>query len=546
MRGGSAGAGHTIRRSLSVAGLLSLGTVILTYPQSVNIGSAVGDHYDALFSIWRLSWIARALGHRLALFDANIFFPERLTLAYSDAILLPGVIGAPLIWAGVTPAVVHNLLVLATFPAAGLAMYLLVEDLTGSSRAGVLSAFVFAFSPYRVAHLPQLELLWMWPIPLAFKALQRLIHKPTLKGSALLAGCVVAQVLGCLYYAVFLCVGLAIVGATHLVGRPRRSLLELVGALGAAAALSGLLLWRYVGTYRAAAALHAPRTILDVAPWSARWTAYFSVSDASLLYRHVGHPGSLEMTLFPGIIAIILAVYALRPVSRLTLGYAVLALLSVDLSLGVNGSGLFVLLFGSFGALRVPARAYVLVSTSVAVLAGVGLSKAGDRLRRRHAESSVQWAAALTILAVTIELSSVPLYLMKLDPNPPAVYRWLAVQPTAVVLEWPVPSASSLGVTREPFYMYYSTMHWKPLVNGYSGHYPESYIGLLEAMVDFPSEASIAALHERGVTHIILHRQYDPERFMKTVDAMTRRRELEPVSYERRLDGDVAVFRMQP
>ena len=538
-----------MRNRLLVLSLLVFGTIVLTYPQAFRLSDAVGNHYDALFSIWRLGWIAHSLKQGTHLFDANIFYPERLTFAYSDAILLPGLIGAPLAWAGIKPATVYNLLVLATFPATGFAMYVVVQALTGSLPAAILSAFIFAFSPYRIAHLPQLELLWMWPIPLAFNALHDLAHAPTPRRASLLAVWVVAQALGCLYYAAFLCLGLAILAGVALVGRPWRSVTRSLVWIAVAAALAGIALWPYLHVYRTASTLLPARSILEVATWSAHWVSYASVLDTSLLYRLLGHSESLEMTLFPGLLAVSLALYGIRPLSRLTVGYVLLAWVAIDLSLGVNGSGLFEFLFyrvGFVGALRVPARTFALLSASIAVLAGFGLSKSIEKLQRLCAPPVVLAAISFVFAAVAIEFWSAPLHLMALDVEPPVVYRWLAVQPEAVVLEWPLPGGSSVGLTHEPTYMYYSTFHWKPLVNGYSGHYPDSYIRLLDDMIDFPSDSSIRALHGRGVTHVILHGEYDQDAFAQTVDAMTRRPEFESVIKERRPKGDVAVFGLRP
>ena len=93
--------------------------------------------------------------------------------------------------------------------------------------------------------------------------------------------------------------------------------------------------------------------------------------------------------------------------------------------------------------------------------------------------------------------------------------------------------------------MYYSTIHWKPLVNGYSGRYPDSYIRLLDDMIDFPSDDSIRALQGRGVTHVILHSEYDRDAFAKTIEAMNHRPEFAFVLGEPRAGRDVAVFRLQ-
>jgi hypothetical protein len=74
--------------------------------QQVVAFHAVSDLGDPLFSIWRLSWVAHQLPRDpLHLFDANIFFPELRTLAYSDAMLVPALLAAPFIWLG---SVAHN------------------------------------------------------------------------------------------------------------------------------------------------------------------------------------------------------------------------------------------------------------------------------------------------------------------------------------------------------------------------------------------------------------------------------------------------------
>jgi len=78
--------------------------------------SLLPDSDDALFSVWRLAWVAHQLPRDPAhLFDANIFYPHRNTLAYSDAMLLVGAAAAPLFWSGVDPVRIHNAVLLFAF-----------------------------------------------------------------------------------------------------------------------------------------------------------------------------------------------------------------------------------------------------------------------------------------------------------------------------------------------------------------------------------------------------------------------------------------------
>ena len=80
-------------RLLGVTAVYLALTVVATYPQVRQLASGIRDDIDVYFSVWRLAWIAHQLpGHPFQLFDANIFYPERHTLAYSDALVGPGVV----------------------------------------------------------------------------------------------------------------------------------------------------------------------------------------------------------------------------------------------------------------------------------------------------------------------------------------------------------------------------------------------------------------------------------------------------------------------
>jgi len=133
---------------LAAAVALAALTIFLTWPQALYLGTKVAVHNDPFFSTWRLAWIAHALRtdpHHL--YDANIFYPERNTLAYSDAMLLEGAIGAPFIWAGVSPVLVYNILLLAGIVSSGVGVFVLVRYLTKNAGAALVSAAIFTLMP---------------------------------------------------------------------------------------------------------------------------------------------------------------------------------------------------------------------------------------------------------------------------------------------------------------------------------------------------------------------------------------------------------------
>ena len=244
---------------MRVAGVLAgfaVITIALTYPQVLELTSHVGGHYDSLFGVWRIAWIAHQLRtDPRHLFDANIFYPEQNTLAYSDALMLPGLAAAPLIWAGVSPVLVYNLLVLLSFVSSGAAMYWLARSLGGSQAAGWLSGIVFAFHPYRFAHYSQIELLWTCWIPLSFWALHRTIATRRPLFGATLGLMVALQTLCCLYYGVFLVTALVVLAAVLATSLRLREVLALAPAAAAAVGVAAALLTPYALPYTANATL---------------------------------------------------------------------------------------------------------------------------------------------------------------------------------------------------------------------------------------------------------------------------------------------------
>ena len=61
------------------------------------------------------------------MFDANIFYPERRTLAFSETLIVPALIVAPLRWLGVGTLLVYNMVFLSGFIVSGAGTVVLVS-----------------------------------------------------------------------------------------------------------------------------------------------------------------------------------------------------------------------------------------------------------------------------------------------------------------------------------------------------------------------------------------------------------------------------------
>src|SRR4029453_17286967 len=153
-------------------------TAVVTYPQVRGLSTAVPYHSDPYFSMWRLGWGAhQLLRDPRHLFEANIFYPAHDTLGYSDAMLLPAVLLAPLTWAGINPVTVYNVTLLAALALSGFMAFLLAQRLTHSLAASIVAGTLYAFAPSRFTHYMHLELQIVLWIPLALLLIHRIVEE---------------------------------------------------------------------------------------------------------------------------------------------------------------------------------------------------------------------------------------------------------------------------------------------------------------------------------------------------------------------------------
>jgi hypothetical protein len=156
-----------------------------------------------------------------------------------------------------------------------------------------------------------------------------------------------------------------------------------------------------------------------------------------------------------------------------------------------------------FRGLRAPARFGPLIQLALGVLAAFGIARLAAR-RPRYATAFT----AVSLALIAVEYAQRPMTLMEMGNTRPSLYAWLAKQPPGTVtLEMPLPTPTTLP-RLDPLFMYNSTWHWQPIVNGYSGHYYPPYVELLKDLADFPGETADAALERVGVQIVIVHRAF--------------------------------------
>lgn len=495
----------------------------LTWPQARELYS-VPDLGDPLFSIWRIAWISHQLPRDpLSLFDANIFFPERLTLTYSDSLIVPALMSAPFFWLGAHPVLIYNLLFLSGFVLSGVTAFLLVRALTGRQDAAIVSGAIFALYPYRFEHYSHLELqMAMW-MPLALWGLHRTLASGRLRDGLATGLAYALQTLSSLYYGAFLAAYMVVLGVALWLGRGRPW--RPVGPLVAGALLAAVMIAPVASQYVASKPMMGDRTLQTIETYSAEGPDYLKAHHRTWTYRSWSFGGHAERQLFPGVTPVVLSAVALwPPLSVSRIGYALALALAVDGSLGFNGK-VFPWLHGNlspFRGLRVPARFSFLAGLTLAILAGYG---AADLLRRWP-----RWRAALTgaMLAAVIVEAIPRMPLTPIWHEPPPIYSAFAGRPPTVLAEFPMPFDDQVAWW-DTRYLYFSTWHWQKLVNGNSGFFPPSHDELLERVRDFPSEAAIDYLQERGVEYLAFHGAFSrsQDRYRNTIRFLDARSDLE-------------------
>jgi hypothetical protein len=89
---------------------------------------------------------------------------------------------------------------------------------------------------------------------------------------------------------------------------------------------------------------------------------------------------------------------------------------------------------------------------------------------------------------------------------PPPSYQALASLPRGPVAEFPFYDRR-VDFHIHTRYMIFSTVHWQPLLNGYSDFIPPDFRTLASRLASFPSQDSFRAMRERRVRYITVHRE---------------------------------------
>jgi hypothetical protein len=317
--GGSGGSPLKAREVLLAAALFLAATVALTWPQAARMGSGLGDLWDAKLNAWIFHWdFHQTFRDPLHLFDANIFHPARYALAFSENLFGAAVFGFPLFASGASTLFVYNFLFLLGMFLSAMGAWTLAREITGNPAASLLAGMVFAFVPWRLAQIPHIQYQWGPFLPLLLLFLLRSLGGGRRRDLFLFAVFFAWNALTNVHYAIFSGILLAVVlawerltgDAPGLRGRIRQTVI--------ATAVAAVAVLPFYVPYAKAAKLYGMRrSIGEMRFYSARPSALLVAGPQNKLWAPLTQRFACpEAEMFPGVVPVALAVYAVSRLRR--------------------------------------------------------------------------------------------------------------------------------------------------------------------------------------------------------------------------------------
>jgi len=500
---------------------------------------------DRNLNVWIIAWVAHALATEPAkLFDGNILYPARDTLAGSEHMLAHVPFTVPAYVLTHNAAYVLKAMMLESIVLTALAAFVVVRHHTGDGAAALAAGALLTLSPWRfeprgvhggVAAEPQY--LGFQFLPFALVALALYVERGRFSAWLAFAGAMALQALASFYlgYAAFSTI--PAYAAVLLLARPggdeatrgdawrhpreidsRRAVGVVAGLFAAALVVlpigipylrlrrSGVVPeydldfvaklstppWWYV----------SPRGIELVGPLAAMLTIAFAIVRIAQVLRLAPRRGRAR----PAVVGES-AAWALLA-AGLVLGWGPYQELPGGWRLPLPFALLWKVVPG-FSAMRGAGRFVVILSLASALLAGYALASVRWLLGRARWPFAVALVAVAVFRAAREPVQAVP---SGVGADAAPAYRWLAARPPGEpVLELPAKAGEDdlWGLTIDSQYMLASTVHWQPILNGYTAYEPPSRYVVAALAQRLPERDAVARLVSLvDVRWLLVHRRW--------------------------------------
>ncbi|MCD6419520.1 MAG: hypothetical protein J7L41_02230 [Synergistetes bacterium] len=490
-------------------------SIIMTYPvvRDMFYGYVVAQFHDDLISIWTLMWdIHSILQNGLnveQLFDANVFYSYKLTLAFSEHQIFTALMGLPLYLITRSAIVMYGILTILPFALSGITMFVLVKHLTKSYLAGIVGGIIFSFIPYKMWCIHQIQnMMTMW-MPLTLLCLhkfyERYKYRYMIYASIFFVFTALSSGYYMMYFSVFIGLFIVFYGFYYRILVAGKHILSVILFIG----ISMSFIFPFYYPYIILRGLYGmTRSIWEVEWYSATVKSYYSTFSWYKVIKGLHFLG--DRPAFIGFLPIGLILYLLGRIKMKVamyhniFFYTLFTVLAILLSFGpyiklhsLVIPNVYLLLYKfvpGFCGLREPSRFVVFVALGVAILVAYSISFLEKKLRKKW----LLWSIPLLIL---VEYASFPLSMVRLpyDKKDLPVISWLSKQKgNFAIFEVPY------SISEMPFYMYYSTYHWKRIVSAFNTNLPP--IQQILGVSNF--EKKLSVLKSINVKYVVVYKMW--------------------------------------
>jgi hypothetical protein len=510
--------------------------VVTSWPLVLHLPSRIApDLGDPVRTAWEVAWVGHAMLHDpLHLFDANVFYPHSLSLAFSDSLLGYG--PAAFFGHGTLAALVrYNLLFLFAWSLCFVGSYLLGRELGLGKLAAGAVGIAFAYAPYRVTEAGHLHVISSGGIALALFLLLRGYRRWPISDRSVklvLAGWLVSAwqvslgfTLGLQYSYL---IGILALLALWLWWRAGRSPIgrptlprRLVIVTCAGIAIFGVVAIYQARPYLKVASEYptAKRTLKEVKTYSSGPAALLSASSENRVWGTVTAPvrehvhSKNEDVFFPGGLILVLAVIGLLGIGgsvytrRLRLGLAagIFTCSILAMGLGLTGAGYpYRLLYNyapGWDGVRVPGRVFTTATLFYALLVGAGAQWLMGRARRIRFPPTPR-----KTLRGLPSLLGVVLLIGLLGEGAGHLGHPVVPQPAQAEVGLPGPLLDlPTDGAADRVWQYFSTNGFYKIPTGNSTFDIPQVDDLRGGMSGFPDKASVEKLRYYGIRTVTLH-----------------------------------------
>lgn len=484
-------------KKLLVLGFFTLISVVVTWPLILHLNNFIIDPHDGLLITWFLNW---SLGHPLN-YNANIFYPYQNTLAFSETMFPQALIAAPFVLLTAEPLVTYNINVLLGFVLTAFACYLLISYLTKSDPAAILGATIFTFSTIHLNYLAHLQLFDFWPVIFAIYFLLREKFK-------LFVLFFLISSLTTILNLYFLLAVICLIFLFNFVKRRSLVLYTIISVLLVAPFLFPYyLVTRQFQNIRPINdainnSLQFP-DLLNVSVYS-RLSAFFPQQSGTPAYFGAVFLGMILLAFRKFKISIwwwlaglsfILALGPALHIFRNTVHIGPIPAIPLPYAI-------FYYLLPGFAGLRTPSRWILLTAFALSVAVVVYFAK----------RITWKWAVILSLLVI-LEVNFPFQYTQVPSVREfPQEQVWLKDNyPGAPIIQFPIYAwfdGDNIGT--ETLREYYSTIHYHPMVNGYSGFSPREWEEKVKWLQkNFPDGETVGYLRNLGIRLILVPVDWD-------------------------------------